>query len=75
MSPVGSSVGNECKHLISYSVCSKGDVEKVNHESAAIFSIKGEKKQSENDLLSDTLLTSVVLPTQLRCRILFPAGF
>lgn len=47
----------------------------MNHESAAIFSFKGKKKQSENDLLSDTLLTSVVQPTQLRCHILFPAGF
>lgn len=71
---VGSWVGNECKRLISYDVCSKGDVEKVNHGGAAIFSIKEKKKQSKNDLLSDTLLTSVVQPTQLRCRILFPAG-
>lgn len=71
---VGSWVGNECERLISYDVRSKGDVEKVNHGSAAIFSIKEKKKQSKNDLLSDTLLTSVVQPTQLRCRILFPAG-
>lgn len=44
VSPVGSLVGNECEPLISYGVCSKGDAEKVNHGSAAIFSIKGEKK-------------------------------
>lgn len=37
--------------------------------------LKEKKRQSENDPLSDTLLTSVVQPTQLRCHILFPAGF